>query len=424
MTQLPPIDARDEATRYPPRPEIRLRPNAMSATPAATPTGTPAGAPVGTSTGTPTGTPTMPAEWARHARTWMELPAPDLGARTGFGPAGSAPLASAQLAWAAVANALVGFEPVTMLVPPGYTGAARRELVSGVRIDEAPTGSSRLRDRGPTFVHTGDGSLHAVSWAPGGAAGRPVPDSGPEEALARAAGAVPVRSALALAGGALRVDGEGTALLVGPAVLDPHRNPGWTRAGVEAELHARLGVTTVLWLPGRIGGERGRAQRSDLPATFVRPGVVLVHDQSDPGHPDHPGSRECIERLRRATDARGRRLTVIPLPAPRAGRVGGGWSTYSYLDHYVANGVVLLGVFDDPADRLAGHLLRRVYRGREVVMLDARPISAAGGGIHSITQQQPARAGRPPAESPIRPRHGGLRTDRRRQGGLPPGRRR
>jgi len=34
-------------------------------------------------------------------------------------------------------------------------------------------------------------------------------------------------------------------------------------------------------------------------------------------------------------------------------------------------------------------VLRSVYPDREVVLVDARPIFARGGGIHCITQQQP-----------------------------------
>ena len=37
---------------------------------------------------------------------------------------------------------------------------------------------------------------------------------------------------------------------------------------------------------------------------------------------------------------------------------------------------------------------RAAYPGREVVLVDARPLFARGGGIHCITQQQPDPGGR------------------------------
>ena len=46
--------------------------------------------------------------------------------------------------------------------------------------------------------------------------------------------------------------------------------------------------------------------------------------------------------------------------------------------------------FDDPHDADAVAILRDAYPGREVVTVDARPLFDRGGGIHCITQQQPA----------------------------------
>ncbi|HAN34287.1 MAG TPA: hypothetical protein DCQ52_02205 [Acidimicrobiaceae bacterium] len=39
---------------------------------------------------------------------------------------------------------------------------------------------------------------------------------------------------------------------------------------------------------------------------------------------------------------------------------------------------------------MAASILEGAYPGREIVLHDARDIFACGGGIHCITQQQPA----------------------------------
>ena len=41
-------------------------------------------------------------------------------------------------------------------------------------------------------------------------------------------------------------------------------------------------------------------------------------------------------------------------------------------------------------DKVAKAILEKVYPGREIVLVDATEIFARGGGIHCITQQQPA----------------------------------
>jgi agmatine deiminase len=193
-------------------------------------------------------------------------------------------------------------------------------------------------------------------------------------------------------GGGIHVDGAGTVLITETVQLDPGRNPDWTREQVEAQLRAFLGVRKVIWLPRgltRDYGEFGTRGHVDIVAAFVRPGVVVVHSQPDPAHPDHEVCKEIAAILRAATDADGRRLEVVELPAPTVLEEDGEPVDYSYVNHYLANGLTLLCGFDDPRDEQAAEILAKLLPERKVEIVDARPIFARGGGIHCITQQQP-----------------------------------
>ena len=46
--------------------------------------------------------------------------------------------------------------------------------------------------------------------------------------------------------------------------------------------------------------------------------------------------------------------------------------------------------FEDPADDEAFRAVRKAFPDREVVQINALDIVRGGGGIHCITQQQPA----------------------------------
>lgn len=338
----------------------------------------------------------MPSEWCRHERTWMAFPPPN----DTFGGEGSATLRAARSAWAGVARTLVRYEPVTLVAGTGQADAAREMVPAEVDVVEVPIDDAWIRDSGPTFVRdpaTASG-VAAVDWVFNGWGEQDWAEWERDAHLARhvteLAGCPARSSPLVAEGGGLHTDGQGTVLLTDTVQLDHRRNPGWTRAEVEAEVHARLGTSAAIWLPRGLSrdydtfGTRGHV---DLLATFLRPGVVAVHTQNDPDHPDHVVSAEAAALLRGSTDARGRQLEIVELPAPRAGYEADGRPTdYSYVNHYVANGVVVLPTFDDPHDDLAAGVLRRAYPGRVVERVAACEIFAFGGGIHCITQQQPA----------------------------------
>jgi agmatine deiminase len=175
--------------------------------------------------------------------------------------------------------------------------------------------------------------------------------------------------------------------------LDPRRNPGVSRADVEAELARTIGATKVVWLPRgltRDSDRFGTRGHVDIVAAFSEPGRILLHDQRDPAHPDLAVTAEIRSVLGEATDARGKPFEIVDLPAPRVLQDDAGFVDHSYVNHVLVNGGVIACAFDDPGDADAVAILRDVYPGREVVPVDALPLFARGGGIHCITQQQPA----------------------------------
>ncbi|MFD5870143.1 agmatine/peptidylarginine deiminase [Streptomyces sp. NPDC060322] len=334
----------------------------------------------------------MPPEWAPHERTWMAWPGPN----PTFGT--DAELDEARAAWASVARAVRRFEPVTVIVGPGQEDSARALLGPDVETAVRPLDDAWMRDIGPTFVVDDEsGQLAAVDWTFNGwgAQGwaRWEHDRHIARGVAELAG-VPVHSSpLVNEGGAIHVDGEGTVLLTETVQLGQERNPGWSRQAVEDEIHARLGTEKAIWLPRGLAGDYGTygtLGHVDIVAAFARPGVVVAHVQPDPSHPDHEITRETVRLLRAATDARGRRLEVVEIPAPTVLRdADGGWADYSYINHYLCNGGVVLCAFDDPRDAEAAAVFGDLFPDRTVTPVDARTIFAGGGGIHCITQQQP-----------------------------------
>jgi agmatine deiminase len=331
-----------------------------------------------------------PLESAPQERLW-----------TGFPPAWVPE--RAVVAWCAVANAAAQFQPVTMVVNPDQVAEARRRVSAAVELLPMATDDAWLRDSGPTFVLDAEGRLGAVDWIFNGWGARSWArwdhDALVAAGVSAAAGASPIVSTLVNEGGGILVDGQGTVVVTQTVQLDPFRNPYADRARVEAELARTIGATKVIWLPQGLTadyGGFGTRGHVDMVAAIPRPGLMLLHQQDDPAHPDYDVTRRLRAILAASTDATGQPWELRALPAPKRLQDDGEWLDWNYVNHAVVNGGVIACSFDDPSDAPAQEILREAYPGREVVAVDARPIFELGGGIHCITQHQP-RAERTPA---------------------------
>lgn len=329
----------------------------------------------------------MPAEWVEHERTWMAWPSSGytLGETT-------QDWQEARATWAAVANAVIEFEPVSMLCEPKDFEVARTFLDPRVELVEAELDDAWMRDIGPTFVKNPAGELAAVNWIFNGWGAQPwaswEKDSKVASHIAEAVKVPRLDSKLINEGGGIHVNGEGTVLLTDTVQLGEGRNSTWSRAEVEAEIHDKLGTTEAIWLRRgltRDYDEFGTRGHVDIVACFAGPNKILFHNQENENHPDFSVSHE----VKRTLEEHGG-FELIPIAAPTVLRDEEGFVDYSYINHYLVNGGVILCGFNDPNDERAVAALQLAYPDRKIVLVDARPLFARGGGIHCITQQQPA----------------------------------
>jgi agmatine deiminase len=333
----------------------------------------------------------MPAEWAEQERIWIAFP------RDNY-TIGDEPISRdlAYSTWSAVANAIVDFEPVTAVVDPSALAEAKKRLDPRIEILESPLDDSWMRDIGPTFVLNAEGQLGGVDWTFNGWGANNWAMWERDREIAKfvsdSVSANHIPSALVNEGGGIHVDGEGTVLLTETVQLDPMRNPYTTKERVEWEMARTIGAKKAIWLPRglhRDYGSPGTRGHVDMVACFAKPGVILLHWQENPDHPDYALSRELEKLFLSETDAAGRKLEVIRVPAPLEQTDEHGFVDFSYINHLVINNAVIACGFNEPeADARAAQILSEAY-GRQVITIDAREIFIRGGGIHCITQQQP-----------------------------------
>jgi agmatine deiminase len=347
----------------------------------------------------------MPGEFEPHAGTWMLWPQRPDNWRLGGKPA--------QGVFNAVATAISRFEPLTMGVNHDQFENARNHLPPAVRVVEISNNDAWMRDVGPSFVVDGKGGVRAVDWvfnAWGGLYdGLYFPwdkDDLVPQKVCEIERTDRYRAPFVLEGGSIHVDGEGTVITTEECLLSPGRNPDMSKEEIERGLRDYLGVEKVVWLGRGFDPEETTGHVDDV-ACYVRPGVVVIAWTDDPQDWRHEIMRDNLERLKKATDARGRRLEIAKLPCPTdvtvteddawgidsvegtLPRRAGDRMPATYVNFYICNGGVVMPVFDDSQDETARDTLQRLFPGRTVVTAPGRETVLGGGNVHCITQQQP-----------------------------------
>jgi agmatine deiminase len=350
----------------------------------------------------------MPAEFEPHRGCWMLWPERPDNWRESARPA--------QLAFAQVAAGIAQFEPVTVGVSSAQYKAARTQLDERVRLIEMAHDDAWMRDVGPTCVMNRRGEVRGVDWhfnAWGGLRGGLYFPWDQDDLVARKVleieGLDRYRAPFVNEGGAVHVDGAGTALVTEECLLNPNRNPQLSREDIEHGLREYLGVSCVIWLGRGVLNDETSGHIDNL-ACFTRPGEVCLTWTDRKRDPQYAISQDAWQRLHDARDARGRRLKVIKLPMPgpltvrareAAGvlahegtkpRRAGERLAASYVNFYLANGGVVMPLLDARTDRVAARVLQRLFPRRHVVGVAAREVLLGGGNIHCITQQIPRGA--------------------------------
>ena len=330
----------------------------------------------------------MPAEWTSHQRCWMAWPSRHIQ-WDDFG--------RVEDAYANVANAIAGFEPVTMVVNPENAQSARALCGNNIELLEMAIDDSWMRDTGPSFLrHRDSGIVAGTDWrfnCWGGYTPSYHQDAQIAGRILNHLGFDAYHSSLTMEGGGLHVDGDGTLVTCESVVLNPNRNWGMDKKQAEIELCRATGAKKVIWLPGDLKGDTADMTDGHIDGImcFVKPGVIIFEMDSASEGTERKLEQENRRALELARDAQGRKLEIIDLVVDHS-EIGQGFELFcsSYINFYLPNGGVVLPCYGVDSDDIVRDFYAHVFSDRKIVSVDINAIAPGGGGIHCITQQQPA----------------------------------
>lgn len=263
-------------------------------------------------------------------------------------------------------------------------------------IHEAPIGDIWLRDTGPVFARSEDGGLVASAFSFNGWGGKyQLPDDH------RIADIIATTAEVRLSrfddftgeGGAIETDGAGTLITTRQCLLNKNRNPSLSEKEVEEVLAAALGAEKVIWLDEGLVGDHTDGHVDNL-ARFVAPGKVVCMTPTGDDDPNGDVLVAIEERLRSATDAKGRPLEVVTIPSPGRVEIDGAPAAASHLNFYISNFALIMPCYgrlsgnNDAAIAAVEILEEHVDRGH-FFAIDSSHLLTGGGSFHCISQPQP-----------------------------------
>ena len=336
----------------------------------------------------------MPAEWERHEATWLAWPH---NKETWPGK-----LRAVDEIYLQMIEALTGHEKVCLLVNDERTRekvarelAPRRINPKNLTYHLIPTVDTWIRDYGPNFIlrrseeKTEIASVRWIFNAWGGKYESLAEDNQVPDRLLPRLGMPVFRPGLVLEGGSIDTNGAGTCLVTEQCLLNPNRNPHLGRSGIEKALGDFHGFTHFIWLGEGIEGDDTDGHVDDI-ARFVNPMTVVAAVEENPSDRNQTPLRENLKRLGQAADQEGKKISVIPIPMPGRVEDSGNRLPASYLNFYIANGVVLVPIFGHANDREALQTLQKLFPDRKVVGIRSEALVVGLGGIHCVTHEQPA----------------------------------
>jgi agmatine deiminase len=193
-----------------------------------------------------------------------------------------------------------------------------------------------------------------------------------------------------LEGGSIDVNGCGTLLTTEECLLSTtqQRNPPMDRAAYEQLFADYFGVQSVIWLDSGIAGDDTHGHVDDI-TRFVAPNTVVTMIEQNARSENYAPLRANLGRLKNARTADGKKLEIVEIPMPRPVVFEGRPLPASYANFYIANGAVLVPVFNDPNDRIALSTLARLFPTREIIPIYSGDLIWGFGALHCMTQQQP-----------------------------------
>lgn len=339
----------------------------------------------------------MPAEWETHSATQLHWPS---NRETWPGER----LQRVEKVYLDIIEVLHRYEPVILLVDRQVQledveqKLRKRAMETGnIHFFSVPINDVWARDCGPIFVkkQKGNSTEYVITnWEYNAWGGKYPPydsDNAIPHWFAKTYGLPILDTGMVLEGGSIDTNGKGVFLTTESVLLNKNRNPHFDKSEIEKYLNEYLGAKEIIWLKDGLKGDDTDGHIDDL-SRFVNHNTILTVICEDENDVNFTALQKNFEILKKAKQQNGDPYHIVTLPLPMT-KIDGltvDGSEYvpaSYANFYIANGVVLVPLYDARYDDDALRTIAEFFPDRDIVGIPCADLVWGQGSIHCITQQ-------------------------------------
>lgn len=335
----------------------------------------------------------MPAEWHRHTATQLHWPSNIENWTEEW-------LERIEEVYCRIIEELHFFEPIHLFVEnlKVRNRVMQKLSLKPVELDRIVIHQRKInnvwaRDCGAVFVQKGNKYV-IIDWDYNGYGNKSVAwinDNALPSFIANKFGIDRVKPGMILEGGSIDVNGAGALLTTESVLLNKNRNPELTKVQIESKLKEYLGVEQIIWLKKGLAGD-GKDGHVGQVARWLNEETVVTSVCENKDGINYEGLQKNIEILRSVKLNNGNNIKIETLPLPKTTNGNGASGeieqvSASYTSFYIANGVVLVPLYDKKHDEQALELLRRYFPGRKIIGIPGQDLARVKASIHGITQQ-------------------------------------
>ncbi len=188
-----------------------------------------------------------------------------------------------------------------------------------------------------------------------------------------------------LEGGAIEFDSKGTLLASSLTLLNPNRNPSYTKEETEIFLKKSFGLKRILWLNhGYLAGDDTDSHIDTL-ARFIDDSTIMYVTCRDKKDEHYEELKAMESELKAFVDYKGNPYKLIPLPMTEAIYYESERLPATYANFLLINGAVLVPTYNDSHDEEVLELFRVTCKDREVIGVDCSVLIRQHGSLHCVT---------------------------------------